>query len=106
MEMTDEERERDDLLELVFRILFAAIRVETEKLREIPQPEPELGLPTALEAAMAKEGVPKRYDNWVNTVAERLHVFADSVRIAERNGRPLGMRFPGERRRKGDPGRQ
>ena len=67
----------------------AAIRVASEGLRDLPKPEPELKVPAALHDAGHLEGVPDEKLGEVEKLAWMLRSFADSVRVAERNDRPI-----------------
>jgi len=58
-------------------------------MRDIPRPEPEVGVPDALHDAAHVEGVPDERLGDVQRLAGVLRFFAESVRVAERNDRPV-----------------
>jgi len=94
--------------DLTLRIIRAGIQLATDRMRKLPRPEPEVA-PTAMQEALADEGLPKDADVEVDAVARLLFAFGDSVRAAERKGHRL-VGFLGEtlpdkkkpRRPKGD----
>lgn len=85
-----------DQLEMPLRILRAALRCAAENMRDIPRPEPEVGAPDALHDAAYLEGVPDGRLGDVQRLSNVLRFFAESVRVAERNDRPI-LRLQKER---------
>lgn len=78
-----------DQLEMPLRILRAALQCAAESMRDIPRPEPEVGAPDALHDAANLEGVPEERLGDVQRLSNVLRFFAESVRLAERNDRPI-----------------
>jgi hypothetical protein len=78
-----------DQLEMPLRILRAALRCAGENMRDIARPEPEVGAPDALHEVALLEGVPDERLGGVQRLTNVLRFFAESVRVAERNDRPI-----------------
>jgi hypothetical protein len=81
--MTSDERD------MAVRMLIAALQCAGEMLRDVPQPEPETGYPGRLRDAAISHGVPDERLGEVQRFAGALRFFSDSVRVAERNNRPM-----------------
>jgi hypothetical protein len=78
-----------DESDTIVRLFLAALRCAGETLRDVPRAEPELGDPGALQDAAWTYGVPDRSLAQVQRIANALRFFADSVRIAEHNNKPI-----------------
>ena len=72
-----------------FAIIRAALRLCGARMRPVARPEPEVYPFTPLDEAMAVEGVPKSLDVEVDKLARVLQLFADCVRVADRNDAPI-----------------
>jgi hypothetical protein len=83
--------------EIAVRMLMAALQCAGETLRDVPRPEPETGHPGLLRDAAMTHGVPDERLGEVQRLAGALRFFSDSVRIAERNNRPM-LHLPRERK--------
>jgi hypothetical protein len=87
-----------DQFKAIYQLLRAALLAASERLRDLPRPDPEIYPATIEEDVLAACGLPngKEEVRDLRNLVEVLRIFADSVRIAERKDRPILPLMPRE----------